>query len=543
MQRRDAKHLATQVITRNENVPSYALLLGSGASISSGVKTAEQMVVEWRGKLFQQAATAQPFSEWVANQPWHGGIDEYGKLFEFMHDLPNQRRIVVEDLLKDAEPSWGYAYLANLLDRNYFNVILTTNFDDLLTEACYRFTNAVRPLVATHDSTIRNLRVTSTRPKIVKLHGDFLYDNIKNTPSETASLELNTHEKLHQFAREYGLITIGYSGRDVSVMKSLETLLEDDTSFPNGIYWCVQELSRELPVALQRIAEDNRVYFVEIEGFDEILAEFHSAARLGLPAGLSAIFEFARDRASLLIDVDRSRLDHPVIEEDVAHVMDGLSRIPEIVSEVLPVELLASLAEHRGNEETALGWRQQVYDANKSDVRAARHVLSLLVKLGEIDRLQELVRSAPLGENATYWHLLAGNDGEVIRIADDELAKNPYREVTRINKAIALKRLGCHERKEVELIYLQRQVEDGLLTSGTSSTALRAGIEALWNNREQSFELLEGALNRREVTAEEVWQFPVFEDYRDDEEFQAIVNSMRRSNVVQSDMEPGAQEG
>ena len=188
MQRRDARHLATQVITRNGDVPSYALLLGSGASVSSGVKTAEQMVMDWQSRLFQRADTTQRFFEWIADQPWYGATDEYGKLFELMHDLPSQRRIVVEDILKDAEPSWGYAYLANLLDNNYFNVVLTTNFDDLLTEACYRFTNSVRPLVAAHDSTIRNLRVTSVRPKLVKLHGDFLYDNIKNTPQETAAV-------------------------------------------------------------------------------------------------------------------------------------------------------------------------------------------------------------------------------------------------------------------------------------------------------------------------------------------------------------------
>ena len=116
MRIRDAKHLANQVITRTEDVPSYALLLGSGASISSGVKTAEQLVIEWRTNLFQRAETDLSFPVWVARQSWYGTTDEYGRLFEIMYDLPSQRRIVVEDLLKDAQPSWGYAYLANLLD-------------------------------------------------------------------------------------------------------------------------------------------------------------------------------------------------------------------------------------------------------------------------------------------------------------------------------------------------------------------------------------------------------------------------------------------
>ena len=56
-------------------------------------------------------------------------------------------------------------------------------FDDLIIEACYLYSERMRPIVAAHDSVIQGVRVTSSRPKIIKLHGDFLYDNIKNTMS------------------------------------------------------------------------------------------------------------------------------------------------------------------------------------------------------------------------------------------------------------------------------------------------------------------------------------------------------------------------
>ncbi len=533
MQIRDTKHLATQFMTRTGNVPSFALLLGSGASASSGVKTAEEMVIDWRVELYQRAGITQPFSEWVVHQDWHEASDEYGKLFERMHDLPNQRRTKVEYLVKNAEPSWGYVYLANLLDNNLFNVVLTTNFDDLLTEACYRFTNSVRPLVAAHDSTIRMLRVTSTRPKVVKLHGDFLYDNIKTIPSETGTLETNTRDKLHQFAREYGLIVIGYSGRDLSVMKSLETLLEDETTFPNGIYWCVLDLSKELPSSLRRIADDSRVYFVEVEGFDEILAEFHSIAKLDLPAGLSSTFEFARDRASRLIDLERSALVHPIIANDVTQVSDGLAKIPEVISEILPVELLATIAERNGDKETALGWWQQAYGSDNADPRVANRLMSLLLELCKDGELKELVKTAPLGPNATYWNLQVGNDEEVLRIAESELAEDPYNEVTRINKAIALKRLNFHTEKEAELDYLEEQLKDGLLRAGVSATALHAGIEALRGNRKQAFAYLEDALDRREISPDSARRFPVFEDYRSEEAFRALVKSKDVPSLLQ----------
>lgn len=45
MKQRNSKGMIDQIITRNRGVPNYALLLGAGASVTSGVKTAEEMVL------------------------------------------------------------------------------------------------------------------------------------------------------------------------------------------------------------------------------------------------------------------------------------------------------------------------------------------------------------------------------------------------------------------------------------------------------------------------------------------------------------------
>jgi len=95
-----------------------------------------------------------------------------------------------------------------LLANSYFNVVFTTNFDDPINEACFLYSDGLRPMVAAHDSTIAGIRITSARPKIIKLHGDFLYDNIRNTKSELETLEANTRRKLPQFSLEYGLVVL-----------------------------------------------------------------------------------------------------------------------------------------------------------------------------------------------------------------------------------------------------------------------------------------------------------------------------------------------
>lgn len=118
---------------------------------------------------------------------WYDPSKEYSSLFERKYNLQRQRRIFVEKEVSDATPSLGYAYLTSLVNQTYFNTIFTTNFDDLINEAFYFYSDQ-RPIVCAHDSSIDSITVTSKRPKVIKLHGDYLFDDIKATTRETESL-------------------------------------------------------------------------------------------------------------------------------------------------------------------------------------------------------------------------------------------------------------------------------------------------------------------------------------------------------------------
>lgn len=520
MKQRDTRHLIDQIINRSEGVPSYALLLGSGASVTSGVKTAEDMVRRWRTILYERAQADQPFHEWLAVQPWHGE-GEYGGLFEIMYATPPQRRIKVERLVEKAQPSWGYAYLANLLEHKYFNVVFTTNFDDLLTEACYRYTDSTRPLVAAHDSAMRNLRVNSARPKIVKMHGDFLYDSIKNTPSETKALERNTEDKLKEFSREYGLVVVGYSGRDASVMNALKGALHNKDSFPNGIYWCVYKHAPDMSSELQRIAKDKRVFIVRVDGFDELMAEINAATGKGLPIGLSEPYNFTRDRVSILYDANPLALSHPIIARDAASIREAFSSLSVPDASILPFPVLAMRAEHVGDQQAALRWWRQEYELG-GKLLAARHIMRVLVEIQEFDELAKFVETAPPTVDATYYLLLAGDNMAVIRRADIEIPRNKDLEIPLINKAIAFKRLRHFDEMENELAILEAQIRSG---RAEPSVALQAGTAALRGVRADMMRFLQEALDMRQLTVEQAREFPVFEDYREDEAFQALLSS------------------
>ena len=190
-----AEHLMHLIVTRNGDVPNFSLLLGSGASSTSRVRTAQAMVEEWRRLIFNRSGSTDKYSKWLADQIWFKHEDEYSMLFEEIYDQPSQRRVYVEECVKGAHPSWGYVYLTSLLTNHFFDVVFTTNFDDLINEACYLYSDGLRPIVAAHDSAIQGIRVTSGRPKIIKLHGDFLYDNIKNTLAELETPRNQYQEK------------------------------------------------------------------------------------------------------------------------------------------------------------------------------------------------------------------------------------------------------------------------------------------------------------------------------------------------------------
>jgi tetratricopeptide (TPR) repeat protein len=281
---RTEKDLIRHIGTREDGSSNYSLLLGAGASVTSGIKSAENLIDLWLAELYErfqmkESSDLKSIKEYFekCHSAWYNPIHPYSSLFEKKYDLPSQRRRFVEQEVDGKLPSIGYAYLTSLVDQNYFNTIFTTNFDDLLSESFYQFSNR-RPIICAHDSSVHSISITSKRPKIVKLHGDYLFDDIKSTVKETESLEQNTKDKLVEFCKDYGLIVIGYSGADRSVMDVLDFLCKQEFYLKNGIYWCLRE-DDVISLPLRNLLWKDKVYPVLIKGFDEFMAKtFHILA-------------------------------------------------------------------------------------------------------------------------------------------------------------------------------------------------------------------------------------------------------------------------
>ena len=188
----------------------YVLMLGAGASISSGVTPTLKMmqeIVDRYGDSDGAATLEQRF-----NRLWSTAT-------------PDERDMYLEPYL-DREPAEGYLRLARLIKRGYFDVVITFNFDLLLERALDAV--GVRPAdihvivrgEVQDDKMARLVTSDERRIKIIKLHGAlqstrvFLFD-----PAEMHQYP-QTVEALVREITSRDILVCGYAFNDACVIKA-----------------------------------------------------------------------------------------------------------------------------------------------------------------------------------------------------------------------------------------------------------------------------------------------------------------------------------
>jgi len=117
-------------------------------------------------------------------------------------------------------------------------------------------------------------------PYIYKLHGDFRYDSIKSTLEEVQNLEEFLLRYFLYKSESSGLVVLGYSGTDESIMNTLEAAVDKENSYPYGIYWTVKDGHEPNERVVELIKEHgNRNMasgFIIINAADCFLYDFYS---------------------------------------------------------------------------------------------------------------------------------------------------------------------------------------------------------------------------------------------------------------------------
>jgi tetratricopeptide (TPR) repeat protein len=198
----------------------------------------------------------------------------YGLWFEKYSEKPRNRQAFIEEIIENIEPSGAYVLLGQLIKMGYVKNIFTTNFDDLISDALILYYGD-KPRVYSHNEIAQFIQFTDKRPNIVKLHGDFLYENIKNINKETKRLDSNMEKKFSEALSNQDIIFLGYNGADESIMNVL-TKVREENKFT--IYWCGLD-ERNLHWRVVKLLNDSDdSYFIKIRDFDDFLFELFNQA-------------------------------------------------------------------------------------------------------------------------------------------------------------------------------------------------------------------------------------------------------------------------
>ncbi|MCX9010365.1 MAG: cupin domain-containing protein [Candidatus Methanoperedens sp.] len=214
-QRQEIKNLAKLMHERRKSGEEpYILLLGAGASISSGCSSNKQIIKE----IVKTYAKNK-------NLTWDDEIDEFYRILEqYRSDI----HIIMDKYLEGRGLSPGYVYLSKLIRDGYFNIIFSTNFDPLLEDSLGDFVKTTGFKVIIRGEKIETnciediLEFKTPRVKIVKLHGDLNARIFYIKPEETASFPENLESILKNYF-DHNIIIVGHRMADLDIIKCIRS--------------------------------------------------------------------------------------------------------------------------------------------------------------------------------------------------------------------------------------------------------------------------------------------------------------------------------
>ena len=270
------------------------------------------MIRKFKAEIFCQQNNLSPREIDASDQVWVDRIDrffrqtsilppdgdpnEYAAAFEAVYPQPRHRRQFIDDAISKGTPCFGHRVLGSLIAAGKVDCVFTTNFDPLVEDAAgsahalLPIEGRTRPTVAGIDSAGRARRCLreSDWPLVAKLHGDYQSISIKNTAAELASQDESMEHVLVEAGQRFGMVFVGYSGRDASVMQALTSVLQEPDPFPSGLYWVTSSASRLLPAVTEFLESafvaGVDVAVVECKTFDELAADV--VKRLDVPQAL-----------------------------------------------------------------------------------------------------------------------------------------------------------------------------------------------------------------------------------------------------------------
>lgn len=279
------------VATLLKDTPKPIFLLGAGASVTSGIPLAGDIVSKASKWAYARQNGKDPDDPRITRSDWFPWLRDTQAWFRedvsmgelFPHAVENllqpqkaRKQFWVKILNPDMRVSIGYLRLAELMHLSRINTVLTTNFDECISKARNEINQpAMIDYVRTAPEYVK-ISATPPFPVSVFLHGDVNNYSDRNVIEEIERMDDELVQTLVPLLKDHPLVVVGYRGGEPSIMEHLLiSNAQRANNYKNGIYWCIRkgekpEDATDYVKTLSSIIGTN-FQFIEIESFDHLL--------------------------------------------------------------------------------------------------------------------------------------------------------------------------------------------------------------------------------------------------------------------------------
>ena len=138
--------------------------LGAGCSRAGGIKTAEDMIWDFKQRIYRSEMKLPPSAITDIGEPAvrrklqahfdarggfpaGGSVSEYSAYFEATYHDPRDRRAYLDEQIARGKPSFGHLALALLMSEDLCRIVWTTNFDRTVEDAAAKLFGTTGRLV------------------------------------------------------------------------------------------------------------------------------------------------------------------------------------------------------------------------------------------------------------------------------------------------------------------------------------------------------------------------------------------------------------
>ena len=285
----------------------FGVLLGSGVSRSAGIPTGWEVTLDLARRLakLEDDDPGDNLEGWYIGK--YGKSLDYSRLLDALARTQAERRRLLHDFFEATEdereqglkePTEAHRAIARLVARGYVKVIVTTNFDRLM-EMALNDEGVVPTVISTSDGAAGAAPMVHQRCVVLKLHGDYLDDRIKNTEAELATYDPVMSAYLDRVLDEFGFIICGWSGE---WDPALRAAFERSPSRRYTTYWACNHppgLKATNLITLRQAQvltiKDADTFFTTIEEKVASLEELRAPGPLSVSAAVASLKRYIAD--------------------------------------------------------------------------------------------------------------------------------------------------------------------------------------------------------------------------------------------------------